>query len=70
MASSEIKNARAISSVVSPPERPQRERNLRLERQRGMTAGEDQLEPLVLDHRLVKSVHRHFGHLQLTGLFG
>ena len=35
-----------------------------------MAAGEDQLEPLVLDHRVVKLVHRHFGHLQLPGLFG
>jgi hypothetical protein len=53
-----------------PTERPQCERNLRLERQRGMTAGEDQLEPLVLDHGVVEFVHRRSGHLQLTGLLG
>jgi hypothetical protein len=35
-----------------------------------MAAGEDQLKPLVLDHGVVKFVHRRFGHLQLTGLFG
>ena len=53
-----------------PAERAQRERNLRLEIQRGMAAGENQLEPLVLDHRVVQLVHRHFGHLQLPGLLG
>ena len=36
-----------------PAERAQRERDLRLERKRGMAAGEDQLEALVLNHRLV-----------------
>jgi hypothetical protein len=35
-----------------------------------MAAGEDQLEPLVFDYRVVKFVHGHFGHLQLTGLLG
>ena len=35
-----------------------------------MAAGEDQLEPLVLDHRVVKFVHRRFWHVQLPGLFG
>jgi hypothetical protein len=35
-----------------------------------MAAGEDQLEPLVLDHGVVKFVHRRSGHLQLTGLLG
>jgi hypothetical protein len=33
-----------------------------------MAAGEDQLEPLILDHGVVEFVHRRFGHLQLTGL--
>ena len=51
-------------------EGPQRERNLRLESECGMAAGEDQLEPLVLDHRVVKFVHHRFWHFQLPGLFG
>ena len=46
------RKARAISSVVSPPERAQRERDLRLGRERRMAAREDQAEP-ILRHRRV-----------------
>jgi hypothetical protein len=52
-----------------PTERPQRERHLRLERQRGMTAREDQLKPLVLDCGVVQLVLRCLRHLEQPGLF-
>jgi hypothetical protein len=43
------KKARAISSVASPATAPQRQRHLRLDRQRRVAAHEDELEPLVRD---------------------
>jgi hypothetical protein len=50
--------------------RPQRERNLRLEAQRRMAAGEDQLEPLVLDHHVVSSSIVASGTASRTRLLG
>ena len=44
---SATRNARAISSVRQAAERAQRQRDLRLGRERRMAAGEDELEPLV-----------------------
>jgi hypothetical protein len=66
IASSETKNARAICSVVSPPGA----RSVRPETQRGMAAGEDQLKPLVLDHRVVSSSIVASGTASRTGLLG
>ena len=45
--SSGTRKARAISSVRQAAERAQRQRDLRLEPERRMAAGEDQLQPLV-----------------------
>jgi hypothetical protein len=50
------RKARAISSVVSPPRVPQGERNLRLDCERRVTAGEDELQALVGKRR---GLHRH-----------
>ena len=55
--SGEVRNARAISSVLQTPDRAQRERDLRLGRQGRVSAAEDQLQPLVLDHEVLKLVH-------------
>ena len=49
-------------------ERPQRERDLGLERERRMTAGEDELEALVGNRRLVHVDLRRFRHLEQAGL--
>ena len=52
-------------------ERPQRQRDLRVDRERRVTAGEDELEPLVGEHRLVVHVVLHaFGHVEQAGLCG
>src|SRR5688572_2863050 len=56
MVGSATRKARAISPVVMPPERAQRERRARRHLQRGMAAGEDQPQPIVDDRALV--VHR------------
>ena len=53
------RNARAISSVVRPPSVAQRQRDLRLQRERRVAAGEDELEPLVRERRLVHVVLLH-----------
>jgi hypothetical protein len=47
-----------------PAERPQRERDLSLEREGWMAAGEDQLEALVGDRLLVHVVLPRFRHVQ------
>ena len=49
MVGSGTRKARAISSVVSPPSKPQRERDARLRRQHGMTGDEDQPQQIVAD---------------------
>ena len=51
-------------------ERSQRQRDLRVERERGMAAREDELEPLVTDRRVVQLVLHGFRHLQQAGLGG
>ncbi len=51
-------------------ERPQRQRDLRVERQCGMAAGEDELEPLVGDGCVVHGVLHGFGYVQQPGLGG
>ena len=51
-----------------PAQRPQRERDLGIERERRMAAGEDELEPLVGDRRLVHLGLHGFGYLQQAGL--
>ena len=53
-----------------PAERPQRERDLGVERERRMAAGEEQLEPLVGDRRLVHLVLHGFRHVEQAGLRG
>ena len=45
-------------------ERSQRQRDLRVERERGMAAREEQLEPLVADRRLVQLLLHRFRYLQ------
>ncbi len=51
-------------------ERSQRQRHLPVQRQRRVAAGEDQLEPLVLDDRLVVLVHDGVGERQQVELLG
>ncbi len=51
-------------------ERAQRQRDLRVELQRGMAAGEDELEALVRDRRLVHLVLRPRGHVEQPRLGG
>ena len=51
-------------------EGPQRERHLPVQRQRRVAAGEDQLEPLVLDHGVVELVHDGLRHRQQVDLLG
>ena len=68
--SSGTRNARAISSVLQPAERAQGQRDLRLERERRMAAGEDQLQPLVGKDRLLHLVLHGLGHLQEPRLLG
>ena len=55
---------------LQPAERPQGERDLRIELERRVAAGEDELEPLVLDHGLVHDVLRCLGHVEQAGLHG
>jgi hypothetical protein len=59
---------------AEPAEGAQRQRDLRLEAQRGMAAGEDQLEPLVRERLLVHLlVHLDFhglGHIEQARLLG
>src|SRR5579875_476013 len=57
MVSSDTRNARAISAVWQTAEGAQRERHLPVQRQRRVAAGEDRLEPLVLDHGVNELVH-------------
>jgi hypothetical protein len=65
------RNARAMSSVLSPAQRPQRQGDLRIERERRMAAREDELQPLVGDRRLVVHIVlaglRHVGQARLRG---
>ena len=49
-------------------EGPQRERDLGVERQRGVTAGEDELQSLVGDLRLVQLILLGLRHLEQAGL--
>ena len=49
---------------LKPAERPERERNLRIQVQRRMRAGEDQLEALVGEARVGDLVLHRLGHLQ------
>ena len=49
-------------------QRPQCERDLRVERERRMAAGEDELEALVRDRRLVHLVLRRFRHVEQAAL--
>ena len=51
-------------------ERAQRQRDLRLRGERRVAAGEDELEPLVGEGRLVHGVLRRLGHLEQAGLRG
>ncbi len=51
-------------------EGPQRERHLSLQRQRRVAAGEDQLEPFVLDRGVVQFVHDGLRHRQQVDLLG
>ena len=51
-----------------PAEAPQRERDLRVERERGVTAREDELEPLVRDGRLVHLVLHRLWHVEQADL--
>jgi hypothetical protein len=51
-------------------EGPQRERHLPFQRQRRVAAGEDQLEPFVLDHGVVELVHNGLRHRQQVDLLG
>ena len=51
-------------------ERPQGQRDLRVGGERRMAAGEDELEPLVGEGRLVHDVLRRLGHLEQVGLRG
>jgi len=53
-----------------PAERPQRQRDLRVELERGMAAGEDELEALVRDRRLVHHVLHRFRDVEQAGLLG
>ena len=58
------RNARAISRRRQAAERAQRQRHLRLGRQRRMAAGEDQLEPLVGNTVVVHLVLARLGHVE------
>ena len=53
---------------AQPAQRAQRERDLRIERERRVAAGEDELEALVGNGRLVDVVLHGFGHVQQAGL--
>ena len=65
------RNARAISGGGQAAERPQGERHLGLGAERRVAAGEDQLEPLVRERRVVhRSVLRRLGHLEQPRLRG
>ena len=68
--SSGTRNARAISSVAQAAERAQGQGDLRLERERRMAAGEDQLEPLVGKGRLLHLVLHGLGHVEQARLLG
>jgi hypothetical protein len=51
-----------------PAERSKRERDLGIESERRMAAGEDELQPLVGNGRLIHIVLRSFRHLELADL--
>jgi hypothetical protein len=53
---------------LQPAQRSQRECHLGVERKRRMAAGEDELEPLVRDRRLVHVVLHWFRHVEQAGL--
>ena len=55
---------------AKPAERAQRQRDLRLEPERGVAAGEDQLQPLVRERLLVHLVLHGLGHLEQARLLG
>ncbi len=53
---------------AQPAQGPQRERDLGIERERRMAAGEEQLEPLVGDRRVVQGVLHGLRHVEQAGL--
>ena len=55
---------------LQPAQCPQRQRDLGVERQRGVTAGEDELESLVGDRGLVQLILRVLPHFEQAGLRG
>jgi hypothetical protein len=59
------RKARAISSLLSPPGARSVSATKALGRERWMAAGEDQLEPLVGDRRLVHRVVHGVGHVDV-----
>ena len=64
------RKARAISSVVKPAERPQRQRDLAVEGERGVAAGEEQLEPLVGNRGLIHLVLHGLRNVEQARLLG
>jgi hypothetical protein len=65
-----MRKARAISSVVRPQTFPQRERDLRVGRDCGMTAGEDQPQSVVLELLDVVRGRVARFHVELTRKLG
>jgi hypothetical protein len=70
MVASETRKARAISSVWRPPSVRSVSATWGIEGERRVAAGEEELEPLVRDRRLVHVVLHRFRHVEQASLRG